>query len=142
MLEARYGDTVRIRFTGRLQDGSTFDSTDDSDPFEFEVGSDDVVTGISSALVGMKAGEKKQVTLSPDEAYGDRDEDLVQSVALDEMPEDVEVGDELTATDEEDEEMIVRVSEITDTEAIIDGNHPLAGETLFLDIELLEIVRA
>ncbi len=141
MLEARYGDVVRIRFTGRLSDGTTFDSTEDGDPFEFEVGSDDVVTGISRAILGMKAGEKKQVTLSPDEAYGDRDEDLVQTIAIDELPDDVEVGDELTATDEEDEEMVVRVCEINETEAIIDGNHPLCGETLILDIELVEIER-
>lgn len=141
MAQIKNGEKVSVHYTGKLADGSIFDSTAGEDPFVFTLGEDDLIDGFVGAIKTMSVGDKKSVTLSAEEAYGERHEDMVIEVPLSEMPDDLElkVGDELEVTDEEEEPLIVIVTEITDDTITLDGNPPLAGETLTFDLELVAI---
>jgi peptidylprolyl isomerase len=141
MAQMKNGDKISVHYTGKLADGSIFDSTAGEEPFVFTLGEDDLIDGFVNAIQSMNVGEKKTVTISVEDAYGEWHEDMVIEVPRSEMPDDLEleVGDELEVTDEEDEPMIVSVSEITDTTVTLDGNPALAGEVLTFDLELLAI---
>ena len=141
MAQMKNGDKVSVHYTGKLADGSIFDSTAGEDPFVFTLGEDDLIDGFVNAIQAMNVGEKKTVTIGVEDAYGEWHEDMVIEVPRSEMPADLdlEVGDELEVTDEEDESMIVSVSEITDTTVTLDGNPALAGEVLTFDLELVAI---
>lgn len=135
------GDMVTISYRGTLDDGSVFDESTPDEPLRFVAGGEEVIEGLTNAVIGMSVGEKKRIVIEPDQAYGDYDEELEQTVERSELPEDAEVGDQLTATsvEDEDEEFPVWVVELNETEAVLDANHPLAGETLIFEIELLGI---
>lgn len=137
------GDLVTISYRGTLDDGSVFDESTPEEPLQFTAGGEEVIEGLTNAVVGMAVGEKKRIVIEPEQAYGDYDPDLEQTVERSELPEEVEVGDQLTATaeDDEDEEFPVWVVELNENEAVLDANHPLAGETLIFEIELLGIER-
>lgn len=141
MAQMQNGDKISVHYTGKLADGSIFDSTAGEDPFVFTLGEDDLIDGFVNAIQTMSVGEKKTVTIAVEDAYGEWHEDMVIEVPRSEMPDDLEleVGDELEVTDEEDEPMIVSVSEITDTTVTLDGNPALAGEVLTFDLELVAI---
>ncbi len=138
MATVEKGNKVQIHYTGRLEDGTVFDSSEGRDPLSFEAGSGQVIPGFDEAVVGMTAGEKKTITIAPAEAYGVHDPALLQTIPLDMLPDDVKVGDQLKAASE-DQEFIVTVTEKNDKEAVVDANHPLAGKTLIFDLELVEI---
>ncbi len=165
MIQAKQGDKVKINYTGRLEDGSIFDSTvedegsseqcdtgecssDDcgcgceSGPLELVIGSGELFPQVEAALVGMVQGEKKSVTIKAEDAFGEFDEERVFSVPAADLPEDFEAeeGDELILSGEDDEEIGVTVVEITDKEVTFDANHPLAGQNLTFELELLQIV--
>ncbi|ODA33709.1 MULTISPECIES: FKBP-type peptidyl-prolyl cis-trans isomerase [Planctopirus] len=135
------GDMVTISYRGTLDDGSVFDESTPDEPLRFVAGGEEVIEGLTNAVIGMTVGEKKRIVIEPDQAYGDYDDELEQTVERSELPEDAEVGDQLTATavDNDDEEFPVWVVELNETEAVLDANHPLAGETLIFEIELLGI---
>lgn len=135
----RLGDRVRIRYTGRLEDGTAFDASEADEPFEFVAGSDEIIEGVSHGVVGMEAGEKKTLTLACAQAFGERDPDMEERVPLADLPEDVGEGDRLTATTDDDEEIEVWVRAIEGDEAVVDGNHPLAGNTVIYDVEILSV---
>jgi len=135
MSEVKDGDTVHLHYSGKFEDGTVFDSTDGGEPIEFVAGSDQLIQGVGQAVLGMTEGEKKTITVPPEEGYGEHKEELVQQVPRDKLPGDIAVGDELTAQVGE-EEYRVWVAELGEAEATIDGNHPLAGETLVFDIEV------
>lgn len=141
MTQAKIGDKISVHYTGKLADGSIFDSTAGEDPLEFVLGEVDFIDGFVEGLLSMSAGEKKTIVLEPEQAYGERYDDMMIEVPLSEMPADLEleVGAELEITDEEEEPMIAIVTEITDKVVIIDGNPPLAGETLTFELELVSI---
>lgn len=141
MIQAKRGDKVAVHYTGRLSDGSIFDSSIGEDPLEFTLGDSDLIDGFEEGVLGMSVGEKKTVIIEPDKAYGEPHDDMVLEVPLSEMPDDLElnVGDELELTNEDDEPMIVIVSQLTDEFVTLDGNAPLAGETLTFDLELVKI---
>ncbi len=130
MTQIQNGDKVSVHYIGKLADGSIFDSTVGEDPFVFTLGEDDIIDGFVNAIQTMSVGEKKTVTLGIEEAYGEWHEDMVIEVPRSEMPADLElaVGDELEVEDEEEEPMLVMVSEMTDATVTLDGNPPLAGE--------------
>jgi peptidylprolyl isomerase len=132
------GDSVRIRYTGRLADGTVFDSTEDAEPLEFVAGDGEVIEGVDLAVIGMEEGEHKSLTIEPAQGFGDRDSALEQSVARTELPDEVQVGDRLRAMNGE-EETYVWVRELSEESAIIDANHPLAGKTLLFDLEMIAI---
>lgn len=141
MTQVKPGDTVRIHYTGTLLDGSTFDSSEGRDPLEFEVGSGQVISGLDVALPGMAVGDKKIVNVSCADAYGPIHPDRRQSVARSNIPADVplEVGLQLQAQSSDGQSVSVMVVEIGDDEVTLDGNHPLAGQDLVFDIELVSI---
>lgn len=135
--KVRKGDTVEILYTGKLDNGEVFDSTEEKEPFVFVSGSEEVIAGMSNAVIGMKAGEKKLVDISPDDAYGEYREELLGKVPQDALPEGAKVGDPLS--DAENEGQVYWVREVTGEHVVIDGNHPLAGKVLTFDIEVLSI---
>ena len=137
MKQAQSGDTVRIHYSGTLSDGTQFDSSDGREPLEFAVGSGTVIPGFEKAVEGMAAGEKKSVTIEPDEAYGPRHEQLVQDVPKEALPDDVEpdVGMQLQGKSADGQVMNLTVTGVADESITVDANHPLAGEPLTFDIE-------
>ena len=141
MTQAKIGDKVTVHYTGKLVDGSIFDSTEGEEPLVFTLGEGELIDGFEEGLLEMKAGEKRTVTLPPEKAYGERFEDMVFEVPLSELPDDleVEIGDELELTDEEGEPVLVTVCEMGKESITFDGNAPLAGETLIFDLELVAI---
>jgi peptidylprolyl isomerase len=163
MAQAKQGDKVTINYTGTLEDGTVFDSTQEHDACESDqehaacesescgcgggareltIGAGEFLPMIEEALVGMAPGEKKQVTIAAEDAFGEYDVERVFTVPRADLPEDMspEVGDELVLVNEEDEELGVVVVEITDEEVTFDANHPLAGEDVTYDVELVAIL--
>ena len=142
MAEATSGDTVRIHYTGTLDDGSTFDSSRERDPLEFKLGSGQVIAGFDAAVEGMTVGEAKTVNIPADQAYGTHDPSRAQSFPRDKIPANIplEIGTQLQLQSAQGHPIQVRVAEVTDEAVVLDANHPLAGKDLTFDIELVEIV--
>ena len=142
MTQAKSGDTVRIHYTGTLDDGTEFDSSAGRDPLEFALGGGQVIPGFDAAVDGMTVGENKSVTIPADQAYGERHEQLVQQVPRDALPDEIkpEVGMQLQSRSPEGHVMNLVVTELADDTITVDGNHPLAGQSLTFAIELVEIV--
>lgn len=143
MAEATMGDTVRVHYVGTFDDGAVFDDTHKKKgPLEFRLGERRAIPGFEVSIVGMQPGEKKSVRIPAQMGYGERQDDLVLKVHREEFPENIEpvVGKMLKMPQCDERDMIVRISEVTDTHVTVDGNHPLAGKDLNFDIELLEIV--
>jgi peptidylprolyl isomerase len=149
MAQAKEGDKVRVHYTGRLEDGSVFDSSecheDDCDcsasPLEFVVGEGQVIPGFEQAVVGMTIGERKTVTIPVELAYGERVDEMVAEVNRSELPPgmDPQVGQELELTQEDGYTFPVLVTAVNETAVTLDANHPLAGRPLVFDISLVEI---
>jgi peptidylprolyl isomerase len=135
------GDVVRIHYTGRLENGTVFSTSLGGEPLEFTAGGDEVIEGLSEAVIGMEPGQRKTITIPPEKAYGHRDPHLEQKVPLADLPEGVQVGDRLSAQIG-NQRVRFWVKEIADDTAILDANHPLAGQTLELDIEILAVESA
>ena len=142
MTQAKSGDTVRIHYKGTLDDGTEFDSSAGRDPLEFVLGGGQVIPGFDNAVDGMEVGESKTVTIPVEEAYGRRHEQLIQEVSRDALPDDIqpEVGMHLQSQSPEGHVMNLMVTEVSDDSITVDANHPLAGQALTFDIELVEIV--
>lgn len=140
MAQAKPGDTVRVHYTGRLDDGTVFDSSRDRDPLEFKLGEGQVIPGFENAVSGMAAGDEQTVKIPPDNAYGEKREDLVFAVPRDQFPPDIEpeVGQQLQVQ-QGDQVAVVRVADISDEGVMLDANHPLAGKELIFDVELVEV---
>jgi FKBP-type peptidyl-prolyl cis-trans isomerase 2 len=134
--QAKTGDTVKVRYTGKLADGTVFDSSVGSEPYEFTLGQGQTISGFEQAVIGMKVGETKTVTIPVDEAYGPRRDDLIVEIGRDRLSQDInpEVGMQLTSG-----QGTVTIIEVSETTVKIDANHPLAGQDLTFDIELVEI---
>jgi len=141
MQEVKSGDTVRVHYHGKLNDGTTFDSSEDRDPLEFEVGSGSVIAGFDNGVTGMKVGDKKTINIPVDEAYGQVQDDLLMEFPLDRFPAEMkpEVGMELNMSNGAGQNFPVVISEVLDNSVVLDANHPLAGEDLTFDLELIEI---
>jgi peptidylprolyl isomerase len=142
MSAAKSGDTVHIHYTGKLEDGTQFDSSEGRDPLEFALGGGQVIPGFDSAVEGMAVGDKKSVTIQPEEAYGPRHDQLIQDVPRNQLPDDMTpaVGMELQAQNETGEVMRFSVTAVDEASITVDGNHPLAGKALNFDIELVAII--
>lgn len=142
MTQAKSGDTVRIHYRGTLDDGTQFDSSAGRDPLEFALGGGQVIPGFDNAVDGMSVGDSKTVTIAPDEAYGQRHEQLVQQVPRSALPEDIEpaVGMQLQSQSPDGQVMNLVVVQVEDESITLDANHPLSGQALTFAIELVEIV--
>ncbi|MEL6948620.1 MAG: peptidylprolyl isomerase [Pseudomonadota bacterium] len=141
MTTASASQTVRIHYTGRFTDGEVFDSSADRDPLEFKLGEGHVIPGMDNAVTGMAVGEKKTVQIEPAEGYGDRDERLIQQIPKDALPDDVEpqVGMHLESQTPDGQRMQLVVTAVDAETFTVDANHPLAGQVLEFDIELVGI---
>jgi peptidylprolyl isomerase len=141
MSEAKNGDTVAIHYRGSLDDGSVFDSSEGRDPLQFEVGSGQIIPGLDAEIPGMKVGDSKTVVVEPDQAYGQVMPDAKQTVPRADIPDSIplEVGMPLQVQTQQGQDISVRVAEISDESVVLDANHPLAGETLKFEIELVSI---
>ena len=141
MTAAKAGDTVRIHYTGTLDDGTVFDSSQGRDPLEFQVGSGQIITGLDTAIPGMGVGDEKTVNVASDDAYGPIHPEALQSVPRVEIPADIplELGTQLQVQTPTGQAMPVTVVEVTETEVTLDANHPLAGKDLTFAIELVSI---
>ncbi|MCU7852257.1 MAG: peptidylprolyl isomerase [Candidatus Thiodiazotropha sp. (ex Monitilora ramsayi)] len=142
MRQVQEGDTVRIHYTGTLDNGTQFDSSAGQDPIEFTLGNKDVIPGFEDGVKGMQVGDQKKIHIPPEEAYGERNDSLVEQVPLQNFPDDLElqVGMQLQAQSPNGENFNVIVTALSGEAATIDGNHPLAGEALNFELELVEIV--
>jgi len=143
MTQAKNGDKVKVHYTGRLDDDNVFDSSRDRGPLEFQLGSGQVIPGFEDAVLGMTAGDTKTFKIESNQAYGEHREELVQQVPRQQFPSDMEVrvGQRFQINQQEGEQpMVITVTEVSDTFVTIDANHPLAGENLTFDIELVDIL--
>lgn len=166
--QTKPGDRVRIHFNGTLEDGTLFDTTyeghdcadddcscddhgDCSDegcgcgetgPMELEVGAGNFFPEVEQALVGMSVGDKKTLTINAEDAFGDYDEEQVSVVPRDQFPEDIDpqVGDNFELVNDDGDGMVVTVIDVDDNAITLDANHPLAGENLIFELELVEIL--
>lgn len=141
MSQPQSGNTVRVHYTGRLDDGSVFDSSKERDPLEFVVGSGMVIPGFDSAVLGLSVGESVTVTIPAADAYGEKREDMVAVVDRAQFPESIvpEVGVQLQIPEPSGRVLIVTITNIEGNEITLDANHHLAGKNLTFDIELLEV---
>lgn len=141
MSTAKTGDTVQIHYTGRLDDGTVFDSSEGRDPLRFTVGSGQVIPGFDKAVQGLAVGEKSQTRIPPEEAYGERQDHLVLRVGRDQLPPGLEaaVGQQLEMSTPDGQRIAVVVTELTEESIELDANHPLAGKALTFDVELVAI---
>jgi FKBP-type peptidyl-prolyl cis-trans isomerase 2 len=140
--QAQRGDTVKVHYTGKLPDATVFDSSRQGDPLEFTIGAGEVIPGFEQAVVGMQAGESRSTTIPSDMAYGDYDEDMILEVDRAQLPAEVApaVGQQYQLVNPDGDAMIVTVTGISDGSVTLDANHPLAGQDLTFEIELVEIM--
>ena len=144
MIRADQGDTIKVKYTGRLDDGTVFDASPEDRPLHFIIGRGEVIPGFEEAVIGMYQGGRKTTSVSPDKAYGPRREDLIEKVERSILPDDVplQVGRQLEVTPAEGPKFTVMVTGVDDETVTLDGNHPLAGRNLTFEIELLEVKKA
>jgi len=141
MKQAKKGDKVKVHYTGRLLDGTQFDSSAGRAPLEFVVGEGQMIKGFDTGVEGMAIGEKKTLQISPNDAYGERDEERIIEFPLSNVPEDMKLspGMQLTLRDQHGNPVPVTVAELKEDLVILDANHFLAGKDLVFDIEVVEI---
>ncbi|MBE9217168.1 peptidylprolyl isomerase [Plectonema cf. radiosum LEGE 06105] len=141
MTQAKAGNNVKVHYTGKLDDGTVFDSSIEREPLQFSLGSGNVIPGFEEAIIGMTPGESKTATIPPDQAYGPQREELVITVEKEQIPTDlsVEIGQQLQISQNDGQVIPVIVTDVSDSQVTLDANHPLAGQQLTFDIELVEV---
>ena len=141
MTQVKTGDTVHIHYTGTLNDGTTFDSSEGREPLSFQVGSGQIIPGLDSAIPGMTVGDKKTVNVACDEAYGQVNPEMTQAVPRADIPADIplETGPRLQMQTQNGQVIPVTVTAVDDSTVTLDANHPLAGQDLTFNIELVKI---
>lgn len=142
MAQVKSGDKVKVHYHGKLTTGETFDSSTGKDPLEFEVGSGMVIPGFDNGVTGMVVGEKKTINIPFGEAYGAKNPEMLIEMPKDRFPKDMEIelGMSLGMSDQQGQQFQVTVAEIKEEIVVLDANHPLAGQDLIFDLELVEII--
>lgn len=141
MSKAKTGDTVKVHYTGTLEDGTVFDTSREREPFEFKLGEGTVIPGFDEAVTGLEVGESTKISIEPEDAYGEVRNDLMLPVPKEQVPDNMEpeVGMQVQLQTQSGQQVIARIVHVDDEKIMLDANHPLAGKTLSFDIELLEI---
>lgn len=141
MAQAASGDTVKVHYTGKLDDGTVFDSSREREPLEFTLDEGQIIPGFEEAVVGMEEGEETTVQIPPEKAYGPHQGEAVMEFPLEQLPDEMEpeVGMQLQLQGQNGQAFPARVVEVEDDTITLDANHPLAGETLTFEIELVEV---
>ena len=142
MAQAATGDTVRVHYAGTLDDGTVFDTSSGREPLEFTIGSGQVISGFDSVVTGMSPGDSETVRIPAEEAYGPHQEAMMLEVDRAQVPAelDPQIGERLEIKQQNGQSVPVTVAAITETLITLDGNHPLAGQALTFEIELVEVV--
>lgn len=140
-MEVKKGNKIKIHYTGKLDDGQVFDSSEGRDPLEFEAGSGKVIKGFDEAVMGMKKDEEKEVKLKPEDAYGQRNEELKQKIPKEKIniEEEIKLGMTLAVTAPDGQQFPVQVVDVEDENIVVDLNHPLAGKNLNFKIKVVDI---
>ena len=138
---AKEGDTVKVHYTGKLEDGTVFDSSREREPFEVTIGSGGAIPGFENGIIGMALGDTKTITILPEEAYGPKRDELVMTISKDEFPPDIEpsVGQQLQMRHPSGNVVNVTIMDVMKDSVTLDANHHLAGKTLIFEVELMEI---
>ena len=141
MTQVKHGDTVKIHYTGKLKDGTVFDSSEGREPLEFKIGGGQVIKGFENGVTGMLVDDEKTVEIPPEEAYGDIREDMLLKVPKISFPDNItpEVGMQLQMKQENGTPVVVTVKEVAEENITLDANHHLAGKTLIFDLKLVSI---
>jgi FKBP-type peptidyl-prolyl cis-trans isomerase 2 len=141
MTAAKDGDNVKVHYTGKLTDGSVFDTSLEREPMEFTLGQGQLIPGFENAVIGMVVGDKTTVEISPEQGYGPHISEMVETVPRGDFPPDIEpeVGQMLRVTQPDGENLVVTITGVTDDTVTVDANHPLAGKDIVFDIELIAI---
>jgi FKBP-type peptidyl-prolyl cis-trans isomerase 2 len=139
--QANNGDLVSVHYTGKLEDGTVFDSSREGEPLEFKLGSGAVIAGFDQAVTGMEVGDSREIRIAPEDAYGERREEMQLQVPRSQLPEglDPEEGEMLGVQVAPGQQAVARIASVADDAVTLDLNHPLAGQTLVFDIELVGI---
>lgn len=139
--QAHTGDLVSVHYTGKLEDGTVFDSSREGEPLEFKLGSGAVIEGFDQAVSGMEVGQSREVKIAPDDAYGPRREEMQLQVPRAQLPDglDPEEGEMLGIQVAPGQQAVARITSVSDDAVTLDLNHPLAGQSLVFDIELVGI---
>ncbi|MGD9132641.1 MAG: peptidylprolyl isomerase [Desulfobacterales bacterium] len=142
MVKAKTGDRVKIHFTGKMQDDTVVETSKERGPLEFKIGEGNVISGLEQGIIGMQVGDKKTLTISPQEAFGVPRQELMVELNKDEIPEGIKlaVGIHLDIQASDGQTFKVKVVDVKEDTVTLDANHPLAGVTLIFDVELIEIV--
>lgn len=142
MSVASKGNSVKVHYTGKLTDGTVFDSSENREPLQFTLGDGNMIKGFDAAVYGMAIGEDKSITIPSVEAYGEKRDDMLVDIPLTEVPEHIkpEVGMELSLQGQNGQPMPVKVVNLDSEKITLDANHPLAGQDLIFDIKLVEII--
>jgi len=141
MAHAKHGDLVKVRYTGTLDDGSTFDSSDGREPLQFVIGEGMLIPAFEQAIVGMLPGDSRLVHIPADDAYGPYMDEMILEVDKNQIPPylNPEEGMQLQITQDDGSSTVVKVVKLTDEKVFLDANHPLAGKDLNFSIELVDI---
>ena len=141
MQQAKEGNVVKVHYSGRLTDGTLFDSSEGREPLEFTLGAGQMIKGFDTGVLGMAIGEKKTLQISAEDAYGARDEEAIIEFPAENIPEDMklEPGMQLTLRNQHGQPVPVIVLEVKEEVIIMDANHMLAGQDLVFDVELVSI---
>lgn len=141
MSQVKDGDSVKVHYTGKFEDGTVFDSSREREPLELTVGNGNVIPGFEKGILGMKNGSTKEITIPPEEGYGPVRDDLVIEVSKKEIPDNIDptVGQRLQMRKKDGRVINLTVAEVGESTVKLDANHPLAGKTLIFDVELVEI---
>jgi len=143
MAQAKMGDTVKVHYNGKLDTGVLFDTSEGSDPLQFELGSGCLISGFEEAIIGMSPGESKTVNIPPEKAYGKYREDRVIKIDKKDLPEDIVPAEGMTIEVSASNGVMVpvQITEIEGNTITLDANHPLSEQTLTFEIQLVEIVK-
>ena len=141
MTKVKANDVIKVHYTGKLTDGEVFDSSVDRDPIEFTVASGQMIKGFDDAVDGMALNEKKTVEIPAIDAYGEHNQDMVQTVPRENLPPEIvpAIGQQLSATADNGQQIPVTIVEVNEKDIKIDANHALAGKDLIFEIEVIEI---
>jgi len=142
MAQAKTGDTVKVHYTGKLEDGTVFDTSADREPLEFKIGEKQLIPDFEQAVIGMEPGESKSIQIVSENAYGPHHEEMVMVVERKDIPEGLnpQVDQRLQVQQQSGQSFVVTVTAVSEASVTMDGNHPLAGKDLSFDIQLTEIV--
>ena len=142
MAQAKHGDTVKVHYSGKLNDGSVFDTSHNREPLQFTIGEGQLIPGFEKTVVGMNMGESRTINIQAENAYGLHHKEMVGVVGRNQFPPDLEVkaGQQFETHNEDGRTIIVTVADVSESDVTLDANHPLAGKDLTFDIQLVAVV--